>query len=390
MDGSLAPTRTRLRIALVITELDFGGAERCLTELALFLAARGHIVRVWALGSPPTAPYDGLWRQLQQANVDVRFANARGLRHVVRVVRWLRRELADFAPDVVQSMLWHANVVTSLAVSGQACILVGGMRVSEPRRWRWPMERWAARRMSSLVCVSEQVRCHAEQAEGISASKLCVIPNGIASASEHTQRRWSQLSLEPRRHQLLYVGRLEAQKGVLELAGHLPQLLAPLADWSCIIMGRGSLRTAMERAMNHREGWQQIHFADWQPDAAAWMRAADVILLPATYEGMPNVLLEAMQAGKPFVAFAVDGIGELLCDDYPAHLRDAQLVPPNDWPRFVAAIQRLAADESLRQGCGQANLRQVQTHFRLEDQLVRYEQLYQRLVAANHSSRSRM
>ena len=394
MDDSTAETTTRLRIALVITELDVGGAERCLTELALFLSKQGHHVRVLALGEPPAPLVDGLWRQLQQAQIDVRFIHGKGLRHAVRSIGRLRRELAEFEPHVVQAMLWHANVATAVALRGHSCVFVGGMRVSEPRWWRWPIERWAARRMASLVCVSDDVRRHAERAERIEAAKLCVIPNGISGPplpAEYDQSDrpssqtgpgvWSPLGFEPREHQMLYVGRLEPQKGVLELAEHLPQLLAPLADWSCIVMGRGSLREAMERAVKQRGCGQQVHFTAWQPEAARWMPAADVILLPANYEGMPNVLLEAMHAGKPFVAFAVDGISQLLSGDYPAELREVQLIPPQDWPKFVKAVHTLANNPQLRQRCGQANQRHVLAHFRLEDQLARYEALYCRLVA---------
>ncbi len=60
-------------------------------------------------------------------------ANAAGSLDAWRVVRWLRRELDEFKPDIVQSMLWHANMMTAGALWLSKVPWVAGMRVSEPR-----------------------------------------------------------------------------------------------------------------------------------------------------------------------------------------------------------------------------------------------------------------
>lgn len=374
-----------MRIALVITELDPGGAELCLTELALYLARLGHTVKVWSIGPAPSAGRDGLVQRLASASIDVQFGNASGSRDALRVVRWLRRELKGFRPDIVQSMLWHANMVTAGALWLNKIPWVAGMRVSEPRSGRWWLERLASRRMHRLVCVSRDVYEHALHREGIASDKLLIVPNGVAECwldKSLLKGDWSRLSHLAPRHSLLFVGRLESQKGVLPLIERMPEILAGHDDWSMMLLGSGSLKSPLNSRVQSLGLEPRVHMVGWQPEAPRWMKAADVLILPAEYEGMPNVLLEAMAVGKPFVAFAVDGVSQLIDarDGYPAELAAMQLAPPGNWPEFARLVRRQMDDAELRQQCGFTNREHVAKHFRLEDQLAKYLALYESLV----------
>ena len=234
-----------------------------------------------------------------------------------------------------------------------------------------------------MVCVSEQVRQHALLNERLSADKLIHIPNGISGRTEihSTRPQWSQLNIASAPHTLLFVGRLEKQKGILHLSEHyLSKMLADLPDWQFVLMGKGRLQPRIESSVELQGLTSRVHCVGWQSQPRRWIGISDVVLLPATYEGMPNVLLEAMAEARPFVAFAVDGVRQLLGEDYPPELASAQIAEPGQWTVFVRNTQRLANDAQLRSACGEANRQQVLKHFRLEDQLAKYRTLYQRLV----------
>lgn len=376
-DRGLAPGCS-IRVAIVITELDFGGAEQCATDLAIFLANRGHQVRMLALGPPPVAPHDALVYRLESAGIEVRFGRALGTLHALRSVLWLRTQLGQYAPDIVQSFLWHANICCSIAMLGCRTPLIGGIRVSEPRRWRWALERWAARRMMKVVCVSEDVRRHAEVRQRLPSEKLIVIPNGI-EVQVLTDELFPVASASATMTgelKLIFVGRLEPQKGIAPLVERLPELLGKMPMWTLTLIGKGSLEAHLKACVRASGMTDRVRFEGWQPRAIRWMYHGQIVVLPAIYEGMPNVLLEAMSVGRPFVAFAVDGIAPLLADGYPRPLAEAQLVVPGDWPGFVDRVHALAADSSLRSQCGLANQSHVESHFRLSDQLGKYEALY--------------
>ncbi len=367
-----------MRIALVITELEPGGAERCLVQLACYLTRQGHTVGVFALGAAPSRPQ--LLEQLRQLDIACHFGGAQRVWQFLRIASWLRRQLSIFTPDVVQSMLFHANVVAALAVPPSAR-LVGGVRVRQPQRWRWWLQRWAARRMHQVVCVSQQVAAHCQRQEQIPENKLVVIPNGIhlrAVEAAVSADDWVRFGIPPEAPVLLFVGRLDPQKGIETLLGQADELLHTLPHHHLVIVGDGPLAASLARRHATLRSAARVHLVGWQPQPEAWMRRCQVLLLPARYEGMPNVILEAMAVCKPVVVYDVDGVRELLGSGPTA---DAQIVHPEDLPAFFRAVRRFANAGELREECGQANRLRVELEFPLEQQLAKYLSLYASLDA---------
>lgn len=370
-----------MRIALVITELHPGGAEKCCVNLACYLQARGHHVAVWQLWPEPPPERRQLTDQLDQHGVVWRSGNARSARQFLRTARWLRRELFAFQPDVTQAFLFHANLAASLAhrpfPRRLPSRLYGGARVAQPERWRQRLQRWAAGPMDKLVCVSHSVAEHCHTTEGIPADKLLVIPNGleIPTMVKENSLCWRQLGLPEKSRVLLFVGRLTEQKGIVEFMARVaPELLKRLPEHHLVLMGDGEQATQLRWLVEQAEADARVHLVSWQPQAVDWMRIAELLVLPTRYEGMPNVILEAMAVGKPVASFDVDGVRELL-GDTPTSA--AQIVQPLDWPALGDAIVALASDRELQLRCGRANAARVEEHFQLADQLARYEQLYQ-------------
>ena len=173
------------RIALCITELDVGGAERFLVELATRLNRNLFQPTVYCLGPRPRGAGAELVARLSAADVPVRFFDARGIGDVFRILRQLRNEFIRQRPALVQTFLWHANVLGTLAARGlvspaddrRRVPIITGLRVAEPRRrWRWPIERWAGRWADRHVAVSEGVARFARERIGLAADKIVVIP----------------------------------------------------------------------------------------------------------------------------------------------------------------------------------------------------------------------
>ncbi len=104
---------------------------------------------------------------------------------------------------------------------------------------------------------------------------------------------------------LLLAGRLDWQKGIdraLRLAGELVRS-SPEVDPHLVILGDGPLRPQVEAAVRQPELAGRVHYLGWQAQPLSFIRAASVVLLTSRWEGMPNVILEAMACGKPVVSF---------------------------------------------------------------------------------------
>lgn len=372
-----------MRVALTITELHPGGAERCFVNLARFLKERGHEVSVWQLWPDVPANKRFLTDQLDHAGICWRSGNAAHWWDFPAAAHWLRRQLLDYEPDIVQSFLFHANIATAYALRNTATPLFGGVRVRQPQAFRQWLQRQASQRMTNIICVSQSVADHCVAVERIEAGKVVVIPNGIDLKRQVTPRGdWRQLGILPGSKVLLYVGRLDDQKGIVPLVMHCQTILEHLPNHHLVIMGDGPQRAEVERAARRSHESERIHLVGWQAEAQKWMNAAEMLLLPARYEGMPNVVLEAMAAAMPVVCFEVEGVRELLGEE---QIADCQLAPPMNFQEFSEKVLALANDEDMRTRCGTANRRRIEEHFPLEKQLMRYEQLFLQTLGGRRS-----
>jgi glycosyltransferase involved in cell wall biosynthesis len=104
-----------------------------------------------------------------------------------------------------------------------------------------------------------------------------------------------------------------------------------------LLAGHGEDRAALERLARDLDVAERTHFLGWRDDLPALMAAADLVMVPSRWEGMPYVVMEAMAAEKPVVAAAVDGARDLVDDSTGA------LVPPEDPAALAAAAARLLA-----------------------------------------------
>jgi glycosyltransferase involved in cell wall biosynthesis len=115
-----------------------------------------------------------------------------------------------------------------------------------------------------------------------------------------------------------------------------------------------------------------VHFAGWRPDVAEILAAADALVLPSRWEGMPNVVLEAMAAGKPVVTRCVEGVAELLGD-----LPSEQVVEQSDEKEAIAdRLIHFIQNPQFAADIGSRNQKKVAAQFSIEAMVAQYEQLY--------------
>jgi glycosyltransferase involved in cell wall biosynthesis len=369
-----------LRIALCITELEDGGAERCLVELAVGLDREKFTPRVFCLGPRPPGA-SRLVERLERASIPVLFCDGRGAANSWRVFVRLRAMFREWRPHLVQTFLWHANVLGLLAArSAGVPRVVTSLRVAEPGRpWRRPVERWAGSRADCHVAVSGGVARFARERIGLAAEKIRVIANGIALERYPAEPvALTSLGIRPGRRAMLFVGRLDVQKGVDQLVSHAPELLASSPEHDLLVVGEGPRSASIERQVVALGLRERIHLLGRRNDVAEIMAAADVLLAPSRWEGMSNVVLEAMASGLAVVAFAAEGTDELL-----SPLTPHPIVAQGNWSAFIERAARFGADESLRNELGQSLRERALKDFVLSQMIARYEALYLELVGSN-------
>jgi len=196
--------------------------------------------------------------------------------------------------------------------------------------------RWALPRARRVVAVSRPLG-DVVASFGVPSERIDIVPNGVDTALFHpSDRGAARAELGHGGDEcpwLLYVGRLEESKGVLDLIEAFEVLARRRSDVRLAIVGNGSLRRACERA-SHGPLAGRILLAGPQPfeRIPLWMAACDALVLPSWAEGTPNVLLEALACGRRVVATSVGGtpdvvtgpdLGELVPARAPGQLADA-------------------------------------------------------------------
>lgn len=370
-----------MRIDFVITELHPGGAERCLTEIACGLSKRGDDVRVFSLSDRPEGDRAILSERLANAGIETEFSGLGSVRDLGSCLGQLSRFIKRSPPDVCQTFLFHANVLGSWVASRQkvACI-VGGVRIAEHRGFRCLLERFAAKRMQSVVCVSEDVARFVSKKLRVPNEHLAVIPNGVdvkrfasGSVFDVTRLGWPEDATV-----LLFVGRMHPQKGLELLQGKVDQILSTLPDHAStqprlLLVGEGPLAESIDDWISQTRS-KLVQRLPWQKDVASLMRRCDLFVFPSRYEGMPNTVMEAMAAGKAVVSSRVEGIAELLGSD------PIQTFEIGDATTMANSIEYFVGHPDERKKIGRANQTRMRDQFSIDAMVDAYRQHYLRLL----------
>jgi len=169
-----------------------------------------------------------------------------------------------------------------------------------------------------------------------------------------------------------YLGSLEPRKGVLDLAQAWREVADAIPNATLVIAGSGSQEDEIRAAL---AGAPRVQMLGYRIDAASVVKAFDVLVLPSYVEGAPNVVQEAMLAGKPVVATAVSGTPELVADGMTG-----LLVPPNSPARIAESIIALCRDRDLRERMGTTGRETALQKFGLDRMLDQYEAVLHRIA----------
>ncbi len=333
-----------MRIALLISSLGPGGAERVMAVLANGLAARGHSVRLITLAGREHDFYV-LDRHVERCALGLTGDSTGKLGAVLANVRRLtalRRAILAATPDTVLSFVTRMNILTIMACAGLPTHLVISERVdpaSHGEAAAWNVLRWWTYRRAAHVVVQTEAIARWFRARLPHPERVAVIPNPATPPGE--PRRAGPRPAQP---YLLGAGRLVPQKGFDLLIRGFCLAAATLPDFKLIIAGEGGESHALRELANSLGRGSAVIFVGAVHNLAELMRGATAFVLSSRYEGFPNVLLEALACGVPTIATdCPGGVREILDDG-----RCGVLVPCEDPQALGTAMARLAVDAELR------------------------------------------
>jgi glycosyltransferase involved in cell wall biosynthesis len=152
-------------------------------------------------------------------------------------------------------------------------------------------------------------------------------------------------------------------------------------DLRAVIAGNGPLRDTLEETAAAYQLAGRVKFLGHRDDVSELMAAAGMVVLPSSYEGLPNVLLEAMRFHKSIVATRAPGTTEVVIDG-----ETGLLVPIGNPTQLARAIRNVVRDPALTARLGAAARRRVESHFRADTMVARYAGLYESVALSKRHS----
>jgi glycogen(starch) synthase len=204
------------------------------------------------------------------------------------------------------------------------------------------VESWLVRESDSLITCSASMRDEITELFGPGLVEIRVIRNGIDAA------RWSFAARKARNGpaQLLYLGRLEYEKGIHDAIAALPRIRRTHPGTTLTIAGEGTQqRWLVEQARKHKV-LKAVTFVGHMDHAASvrLLHTADAAVLPSHYEPFGIVALEAAATGTPLVTSNVGGLGEAVINGQTGVSH-----PPRDVAALATAVRAVLDDPDAAQ-----------------------------------------
>jgi glycosyltransferase involved in cell wall biosynthesis len=163
--------------------------------------------------------------------------------------------------------------------------------------------------------------------------------------------------LDPNRKVVLFLHRVARRKGAHYLPEIASMVLPKTGPVTFLVAGGGPYLEELRRIAAQQRLAGAFDFRGWVPnrDAPLYYRAADLYLMPSEEEGFPRVLLEAMAADCPFLAFDIGGVRDIISPE-----QEACVIPAGDRAAFAAACADALRDPARLTAWRIAGARQVE------------------------------
>jgi len=340
-----------MRILHLIHSEGIYGAELILLYLAHEQQQQGHQPIIGSIRDPgtPETTFEALAASWGLTVVPIRIVprpTPAAIRKLLEISRGLQAE-------IVHSHGYKANILLGAQGRGRRPPMVStlhGWTASRMFSFLWlyeRLDRWALRHVDAVVVVTRAM-LKLPALHGVAAARVHLIENGIPALATRmaalalrgaAEVPHSLVELTRRRPTLVGIGRLSAEKGFAGLIEAFGRANRAHGDrYQLLLVGEGPERAALAECIAARGLQERVTLAGYVAGADRLLEAAAGFVMSSHTEGMPVVLMEALQWGVPVVATAVGAIPELLQDG-----RAGELVAPDDVDALTTALAALMA-----------------------------------------------
>ncbi len=240
--------------------------------------------------------------------------------------------------------------------------------------------RWAMKYVSKIAAVSNEVKSSLIMKRRIPAYKIITIHNAVdldryyVHNKERICKMKQSLQIPAHVFVLGIVARLDTPKAHWVLIEALREILK-IHDVFLLVVGEGPQYAALKKQVDDYGLSDSVQFLGKRTDIPDLLNIMDAFCLPSIFEGLPNVILEAMACGLPVIASEIGGIPEAI-----QHRQNGYLVPAGRSDLLAGAIKEVIENKTLRNVLKKNAIQTIKYHFSQEHQLAQFISLYNELL----------
>lgn len=366
----------KIKILYLTTSPQLGGAEKMLLELATRIDKEKFEIVVCTI----KGERDGdLLKLLRKRGIETYSLNADRKWQVHKLLK-IRRIIKTFQPDIIQSYLFFDNIVAGIfGKLTRVPLVVFGQRNVETHRSfvRNLLDKFTLPLADFVISNTEAGKEIVVKREKFPADRVYVIANGIDMPEAKREK--------PRLHELVgrnklpgqpfvagFIGFMIEQKGIPYLLEAAEEIARSHPEVVFILIGSGPLKGRMKQLSDEINLGGKVIFAGHRGRGSRYMSLFDVFVLPSLWEGMPNVVMEAMAHSVPVVATKVGGVPELV-----EHGKTGYIVEPGDASALAKAVEKVVLmNPTEREAMGERGFERMKSEFTFDKMVKSYERLY--------------
>lgn len=347
-----------MRVGHVIGQLTAGGAEGQLRLLTCSPNRRA-VPFVYCL-SERIEPYGQI---LEDAGVALRIVGGGRFARVRR----LRDLLAADRVNIVHSWLFIGNAYAWVANGGRRPLVTSARNCKRQGAALDIVNRLAFARSAAIVANSNLVDEYIRRVYAAPAPRIRVVHNGVDLA-RFSQRERSGPRERPT---IVAIGRVVRQKNPELFIAAARRVLEVMPGAKFLWVGAGAMRDRLIAELSESGQAERVSFVGERADVEKVLDDADLFWLTSNWEGLPNVVIEAMASGLPVVATEVGGTGELFATG-----GEGCLIASGDESALVAESLALLGDRQRYAEASTAALASAR-RFAVVKMVAKMESLYE-------------
>ncbi len=349
----------------------WGGGEKWMLTTASRLQQKGH--RCYCCGQPNSLFLQNC-QQADLALLALKIHSDFGLENILRLTRFFKQHQIDII---------IANFNKDVRLAGSAKRLSGVPLLIARNGLPILRNSWIYRRtykmfVDIILTNTQAIKDRYLSYGWLDDSFIRVIHNGIDTGQQIDFNRPAILhkyNLPEQRPIIGFFGRLVTQKQPDKFLDIAARILKRIPPARFILVGDGPLRQEILTQAGQMQIDRQIHLLGAQQEVMELYSICDLVLLTSQKEGLPNVIMEAMLAGKPVISFDVGGVKELI-----PSIDQGLVLPFNDTTAVTVKAIQILESISLQQKLGRMARQHIIDNFSVEEMINNVEQLCSELI----------